>query len=140
MPLQSVSPAEVRDELPLIPVSDPVEKESIVARAFYGIPLGSELAFEQNTFLKHDDLDAVRFVRIAHLLNQMQGEVFPDAEMLFLVKFVDDIRRVKLVISRRRLSLQLYILVGAAVAEDGSSELISGIELVGTWASPIIYY
>ena len=84
MPLQSVSQAEVRDEFSLIPASDPVEKESIVARAFYGIPLGSELAFEQDAFLKHDDLDAVRFVRIAHLLNQMQGEVFPDAEMLFL--------------------------------------------------------
>ena len=85
MPLQSVSQFEVRDEFSLIPASDPVEEESIVARAFYGIPLGSELAFEQDAFLEHDDLDAVRFVHIAHLLNQMQGEVFPEAEMLFLV-------------------------------------------------------
>ena len=85
MPLQSVSQFEVRDEFSLIPASDPVEKESITARAFYRISLGGNLALEQNALLEHDDLDAVRFVRIAHLLNQMQGEVFPDAEMLFLV-------------------------------------------------------
>ena len=69
MPLQRVSQAEVRDEFPLIPASDPVEEKSIGARAFYGIPLGGELAFEQDALLEHDDLDAVQFVSIAHLLN-----------------------------------------------------------------------
>jgi hypothetical protein len=85
MPPQHVSQTEVRDEFPLIPASDSVEKESIVARVFCGIPFSGELAIEKNAFLEHDDLDAVRFAGIAHLFNQMQGEVFPDAEMLFLV-------------------------------------------------------
>ena len=92
MPPQRVSQTEVRDEFPLIPASDSVEKESIVARVC-GIPFSGELAIEKNAFLEHDDLDAVQFAGIAHLINQMQGEVFPDAEMLFLVKFIDYIRR-----------------------------------------------
>ena len=85
MPPQRVSQSEVCDEFPLIPASDSVEKESIVARVFCRIPFSGELAIEKNTFLEHDDLDAVRFAGIAHLFNQMQGEVFPDVEMLFLV-------------------------------------------------------
>ena len=62
----------------------------------------------------------------------MQGEVFPDAEMLFLVKLSDDIRRRKLIRSTWRLSLQQNILVGAAMAEDESSEPIQGIGLIGS--------
>jgi hypothetical protein len=80
-----VSQTEVRDEFPLIPASDSVEKQSIIARVFCRIPFSGKLAIEQNTFLEHDNLDAVRFAGIAHLFNQMQGEVFPDAEMLLLV-------------------------------------------------------
>ena len=85
MPFQRFSQTEVRDEFPLIPASDSVEKKSIVARVFCWIPFRGELAVEQNAFLEHDDLDAVRFAGIAHLFNQMQGEVFPNAEMFLLV-------------------------------------------------------
>ena len=85
MPPQHVSQTEVRDEFPLIPASDSVEKKSIVARVFCRIPFSGKLAIEQNTFLEHDDLDTVRFAGIAHLFNQMQGEVFPNAEMFLLV-------------------------------------------------------
>ena len=46
MPPQRVSQAEVRDEIPLIPASDSVEKQSIVARVFCGIPFSGELAIE----------------------------------------------------------------------------------------------
>ena len=60
----------------------------------------------------------------------MQGEVFPDAEMLFLVELADDIRRRKLIRSTWRLSLEQNILVGAAMAEDESSETIPGILLI----------
>jgi hypothetical protein len=69
MPPQRVSQTEVRNEFPLIPASDSVEKQSIIARVFYGIPFRGELAIEQNAFLEHDDLDAVRFAGIAHLFN-----------------------------------------------------------------------
>ena len=60
----------------------------------------------------------------------MQGEVFPDAEMLFLVELVDDIRCRKLVVSSWRLFLQQNIFVGAAVAEDERLEPIPGIGLI----------
>ena len=69
MPLQSVSQTEVRDEFSLIPASDPVEKESIMARAFYGISFGGNLALEQNALLEHNNLDAVQFLEKTHLLN-----------------------------------------------------------------------
>ena len=94
MPPQRFSQTEVRDKFPLIPASDSVEKESstvraartvLVARVFCGIPFSGELAIEQNAFLEYDDLDAVQFSGIAHLFDQMQGEVFPDVEMLFFV-------------------------------------------------------
>ena len=69
MPPQRVSQTDVRDEFPLIPASDSVEKKSIAARVFWEIPFRGELAIEQNTFLEHDDLDAVRFAGIDHLFN-----------------------------------------------------------------------
>ena len=59
MPPQRVSQTEVRDEFPLIPASDSVEKQSIAARVLCGIPFSGELAIEEYAFLEHDDLDAV---------------------------------------------------------------------------------
>ena len=80
-------------------------------------------AFEQDAFLEHDDEDAVAFPEIAHLLYQMQGQVFPNQEAAFLMQLADNIGR-RVVVIFRELFLQQDVFISAAVLGNNRSEAI----------------
>ena len=86
-------------------------------------------AFEQDAFLEHDDEDAVAFPQVAHLLYQMQGQVFPNQEAAFLMQFADNIGR-RVVVIFRELLLQQDVFVGAAVLGYNRSEAVSGMSRI----------
>ena len=86
-------------------------------------------AFEEDTFLEHDDEDTVAFSEISHLLYQMQGQVFPNQEAAFLMQFADNIGR-RVVVIFRELFLQQNIFIGTAVSVYNLSEVFSGINCI----------